>query len=200
MRHFNANRILWVVTTLLTLSAAILGVFYPGIYTNVVPSTLIPATYAQDVLTIMVCVGLLILIIFTERSDFKKQAIILGIIGSFWYLYGIFSIERTYNPAYYLYLAIFSVSFWTIVYSLSRLEPQLVAALAVPRAIRLTSAGFSLAIAILFNAVWASALYPLVLTANRIESLYSIYILDLCFVMPAFIITAALLLARRGWE
>ncbi len=198
MRRFTSNRILWTITTLLALSAAVLGVSYPGIYNNVVPGTLIPATYAQDVLTVMVCIGLLILIAFTKHSDFKKHAIILGVIGSFWYLYGIFSIERTYNPAYYLYLAIFSVSFWTLVYSLSSLEPELIATLSVPRAIRLVSAGFSLAIAILFNLLWASALYPLVLTANRIESLYSIYILDLCFVMPAFIITAALLLTKRG--
>jgi hypothetical protein len=60
------------------------------------------------------------------------------------------------------------------------------------------SAGFSLAIAVLFNFLWISALYPLVLTGTKIESLYSIYILDLCFVMPAFVITAALLLRKRG--
>lgn len=198
MRHFGTNRTLWTITTLLTLSAAVWGVLYPGIYSEVVSSNLIPATYAQDLLTITVCFALLVLIFFTKQNDVKKQIVILGIIASFWYLYGIFSIERTYNLAYYLYLAIFSLSFWTIAYSLSSLEADVVASLSPPRTIRLVSAGFSVAIAALFNFLWVSALYPLVQTGDRIESLYSIYILDLCFIMPAFIITAALLLRKRG--
>lgn len=198
VKNLKTNRTLWTITTLFTLSAAILGVLYPGIYSKVVTSNLIPGAYAQDLLTIIVSIALLILIFFTKRNDFKKQAVILGLIGSFWYLYGIFTIEQAYNPAYYLYLAIFSLSFWTIAYSLVSLDTEIVTSLSVPRTIRMISAGFSLAIAVLFNFLWISALYPLVLTGTKIESLYSIYILDLCFVMPAFVITAALLLRKRG--
>jgi hypothetical protein len=198
LKNLKTNRTLWTITTLFTLSAAILGVLYPGLYSKVVTSNLILGAYAQDLLTIIVSIALLVLVFFTKRNDFKKQAVILGLIGSFWYLYGIFTIEQAYNPAYYLYLAIFSLSFWTIAYSLVSLDTEIVTSLSVPRTIRMISAGFSLAIAVLFNFLWISALYPLVLTGTKIESLYSIYILDLCFVMPAFVITAALLLRKRG--
>ena len=198
MKNLGTNRALWTITTLLALLAAALGVLYPGIYSKILASNLIPGAYAQDLLTIIICLGLLALIFSTKQNDFKKQAAILGVISSFWYLYGIFSIERVYNLAYYLYLAIFSTSSWTIAYSLATLETDLVTSLSVPRIIRLISAGFSLAIAALFITLWVSALYPLVSTGTKIEFLYSIYLLDLCFVMPAFIITATLALRKHG--
>jgi hypothetical protein len=35
-------------------------------------------------------------------------------------------------------------------------------------------------------------------TGRKIESLYSIYILDICFIMPAFVILALMTLKNRG--
>jgi hypothetical protein len=36
------------------------------------------------------------------------------------------------------------------------------------------------------------------LAGHKLENLYSIYILDLCFIMPAFIIVAALTIREKG--
>ena len=55
---------------------------------------------------------------------------------------------------------------------------------------RRTTAWSSLVIAALFSYLWIAALLPLMRTGNRIEHLYSVYILDLVFVMPAFALTA----------
>ena len=50
------------------------------------------------------------------------------------------------------------------------------------------SAGFSLLVAVVFNILWIIQLLPLVQSGEKIEFLYSVYILDLCFIMPAFVI------------
>jgi len=81
-----------------------------------------PMGYAQDLLTILVCIALLVVIFLTRENDLGKQIVILGIMGSFFYLYGIFVIDRVYNLAYYLYLAIFSLSFWSLIASLASLK------------------------------------------------------------------------------
>jgi hypothetical protein len=59
-----------------------------------------------------------------------------------------------------------------------------------------TTAISSIVIAVLFIFLWIAALLPLMQEHKRIEYLYSIYILDLGFVMPAFIITALMSLRR----
>ena len=39
---------------------------------------------------------------------------------------------------------------------------------------------------LIFCPLWIAMLVPLIRTHNQIDSLYSIFILDLCFIMPAF--------------
>jgi hypothetical protein len=199
MDNLARNRILWIVTTALTLIAAVLGVAVPGIYDKVVAAQFIPAGYAQDLLTILVCVALLIVIFLTRENDLVKQVVILGIMGSFFYLYGIYVIERVYNLAYYLYLVIFSLSFWSLLLSVASLKGDSVRRVAASTAIRHVSAWFSLLIALLFGILWTIALFPLLKEGRKIENLYSIYILDLCFVMPAFVIIGVMLLRKRGF-
>ncbi len=54
-------------------------------------------------------------------------------------------------------------------------------------------------IAVLFNILWIMSLLPLMQEHNRIEYLYSIYILDLAFIMPAFFVTAIMSLRKMSF-
>jgi len=195
---FRTNKILWNITTLLTFVAASAGILFPRMYDNVFAKEFIPGALPQDILTVMICVGLFILISKTKESDIKKQIIILGIIGSFFYLYGIFTIERVYNYFYILYAAIFAFSFWSILFSLMHLHELAHYKVSISSVITKISAISGLAIAILFSILWILSLLPLMKTHNRIEYHYSIYILDLCFVMPAFFICAILTLQKKS--
>lgn len=167
-------------------------------YDNVFAKEFIPGALPQDILTVMICVGLFILISKTKETNIKKQIVILGIIASFFYLYGIFTIERVYNYLYILYAAIFAVSFWSILFSLMHLHELPHYKVSISSVIIKISAISGLTIAILFSFLWIAALVPLMKTHNRIEYLYSIYILDLCFVMPAFFICSILTLKKNA--
>jgi hypothetical protein len=68
----------------------------------------------------------------------------------------------------------------------------------IPAGIRLATAVCSLLIAATFTFLWTMALVPLMRGHHRIEYLYSIYILDLCFVMPAFAVTAIMAIRRQA--
>lgn len=197
MNPFSINKLLWKSVLTLTCITALIGIFVPHLYDRIIPKEFVSAALPQDILTVILCVTIFMIAHEVQPKDVKQQSIILGTIGSMSYLYGIFTIEKTYNLSYYLYLLIFGLSCWTILYSLATLDKQRIQSLTISNRVRKTSAIFSLIIAILFIALWASALYPLLIARSRIEYLYSIYILDLCFVMPAFIITAILSLKKN---
>ena len=198
LKNLKTNKILWTITAGLALLAAIIGVIVPHIYDAVFAKEFIPGALPQDILTILICIGLFILISKTRENSVKMQTVILGIIASFFYLYGIFTIERVYNFLYILYAGIFAMSFWSVVYSLMSLKEEVLQKVKLSTTMIRISAISGIAIATLFSFLWITALIPLMRDHNRIEFLYSIYILDLCFVMPALFITSIMSLQKKG--
>ncbi|MEJ2064515.1 MAG: hypothetical protein P8X74_14770 [Reinekea sp.] len=192
IHNLRLAKLFWTLTSFLALFAALGGVIFKDIYLNLYPEDFLSGALPQDVLTIMVCLLLFWLIRKTKENDVKLQVIILGLLGSFFYLYGIFTIERVYNGLYLLYLATFAASFWSIIYSLSGFKSESCSTMTLDRRMLKTTAFISILIAIIFTVLWIFALIPLMKAHNRIEFLYSIYILDLCFVMPAFIMVAVM--------
>jgi hypothetical protein len=191
------NKILWIAAVVLTLIAALMGILVPGLYGNLFPADFIPGALPQDILTALVCIALFIIVVTTGRTDIRRQIITLGVIGSFFYLYGIFTIERVYNAFYILYAAIFSLTFWSLAYSLANLDREVLRTVKLPGWMRVTSAVVSMVVALLFTVIWVSALIPLMREHRKVEYLYSIYILDLCLVMPAFVMTAIMSLRKQ---
>jgi len=132
------NKVLWLLTATLPFIAALTGVVRPGIYDHLVAKTIMPGVFAQDLMTLAGSAVILILLFRRREADSMQYIMILGFMGYLFYAYGIYVIERVYTILYFLYMAIFGLSF------------------------------------------------------------YSIYILDLCFIMPAFIIVAVMTLKKRG--
>ena len=67
----------------------------------------------------------------------------------------------------------------------------------LPKGIRVLSASGALLQPLIFYPLWIAMLLPLMRNGNQIDSLYSVFILDLCFIMPAFLILAVLTLRGR---
>lgn len=168
----------------------------PEIYQQVVSKDIVPGVFSQDLMTIPASITVLLLTSRIKEEDFIKQAVVLGILGFFFYGYGIYTIERLYNVLYLLYMAILGLSFYSIIYSLSNIRKENLQMLEVPKIVRFVSVAFLLVNPLIFYPLWISQLLALLMTGEKIEFLYSTYILDLCFIMPAFII-AAVVAARR---
>jgi hypothetical protein len=69
----------------------------------------------------------------------------------------------------------------------------------LPRRIAMISAGGALLQPLIFYPLWIGMLIPLMINHNQIDSLYSIFLLDLVFIMPAFLLVAVGQLLGRGW-
>jgi hypothetical protein len=138
--NLRLNKIFWTISTLCAFLAAVAGIVFRGIYVNLFPKDFLPGAFPQDVLTIIECLFLFVLIAVTRQNDFKKQIIIVGLLGSLFYLYGIFTIERVYNWFYILYATAFASSFWSIVYSLSGFRSAAFSGLRLNSGMRKTTA------------------------------------------------------------
>ncbi|HZW04626.1 MAG TPA: hypothetical protein VFF68_11910 [Anaerolineaceae bacterium] len=198
MRNLGTNKILWLLTAVLTFAVALLGALRPAIYAGVLPVHMLPGTLSQDLLSVAAAVVLFVLALRARAGSYKLHIVILGVLGYLFYAYGIYAIERVYNLLYYVYLATFGLSFYALIYGVASFQPEALRSAALPGGLRKLAAGFSLFIAVLFSILWIVMLLPMLQSGQKPEATYSIYILDLSFIMPAFVILAVMALRRQG--
>lgn len=193
-RHMLRRRA-WVLIALLTLVAAGVGVASPAIYDGLVEKPYLPGAYSQDVMSIVAALVLLVLALTAKASRPRLELIVLGLLGYLVYAYGVYTIERVYNWLYLVYMAIFAAALWAVVYETVALCRRTVQ-VSLPKGVRLLSASGALLQPLMFYPLWIAMLLPLMAARQKIETIYSIFILDLCLIMPAFLILA--IAAFRG--
>lgn len=197
LTHINFHRILWAITGVITLVAAAIGLGNPRIYDRIVSEELIPGAYSQDLLSAAAAIGLLYLALTARADRQKHQIVALGLLGYLFYAYGIYVIERAYNGLYLVYMAIFTLAFWSLIYAGAHLRRDLPKP-ALSKTLRLVSASGAILQPLIFYPLWIAMLLPLMHTGEQIDSLYSIFVLDLCFIMPAFLILSVLTYRNHG--
>jgi hypothetical protein len=189
-------RWLWTGTALLAFVASTIGALDPVLYDRLLPASLLPGAFGQDVTTILAALGLLALAAL-DVGRTRNQLVALGLLGYLFYAYGVLVIERVYNELYLGYLAVFALATWTLVSAAVTIGRTRPAVAAPPAWARVTIVAGAALQPLVFIPLWISALLPLIAERRQIDSLYSIYILDLAVIMPAFLIAAVLCLLRR---
>lgn len=198
IKNLSGNRILWLLIAVLSLVCAMVGVVCPGIYSKVISDRMMPGTISQDLQTILASIVLLVLTARMKEGQYKKQIVVIGILSYLFYAYGVYSIERIYSPLYFCYLAVFGLSFYALVYGLVGLRREVVENIALPGLLRKIAVGFAFFVPLLFVPLWSSQIIPLIQQGNKLEFTYSIYVLDLGLVMPAFAIIGWMAAKKRG--
>jgi hypothetical protein len=198
-RNLRTNKILWLLNALLTLVVATYGVINPNIYSRMVTREVLPGVVSQDWLTVVAALFMLFAAMRTREGELNIQIIALGILGYFFYAYGIYAIERIYNFLYIPYLVIFGLSFYSIAYGAATIRSDILHSVRVSNTVRVSSIVFSLFIAVFFSFLWVAMLVPLIQDAQKPEFFYSVFILDLSFIMPAFAILAWMAARKHGF-
>ena len=198
IRNFFINKLMWYAATVFSLiisSATLLNI---GIYSKVVTQEVMPGIVSQDLVTMIISVFILGLLICMKESSYKGQMILFSFMIYLFYAYGIYVIERFYNIFYLAYMFIFAVSFYSIIYSFVSINKEAIQVLKVSNFIKRISAIFLMTIPIMFYSLWISRLIPLVNNGTKIEFFYSVFILDLCFIMPFFVIISIISLRNKS--
>lgn len=191
IQKLQMNRFLWLLIGLLSFFAALIGILNPDIYSKVVDKTNLQTVYAQDIVNLFMALMVILICSFgIDDNGLRKQLIVFSGIGYLCYSYGVFVIERYYNLFYFLYMAIFALSFFTILYGFFNIRRELLPCFRLPKGIRWISVGLLWLTPIIIGAIWVNDLLPLIRTGHKIDFFYATYILDFCFILPLFVILA----------
>ena len=199
INNLKRNKVLWLLIALMALIASLIGVAHQGIYQNLTVLENLPAILSQDLITVLASIAMLYLIIRIDEDDFVKQLILLGIIGYLFYVYGIYVFGKFYNILYLLYMAIFSLSFYSLIYGIVNIKKKAFDNIKIPTAIQKASAAFLFLIPIIFYPMWIIRMWPFMQEMRMPIVNSNVYILDMCFVLPVFAMMAVMLLKKDNF-
>ena len=159
----------------------------------------------QDVVTLILGIPLLIAgIIMTRKGTLRGRLLLTGAFGYFLYTYAAMSFLTAFNPLYLVYVALFSISLFGFILSLSGLSPAEVVGHISERFPRRTIATYFIIVAAFLSLAWLKLVVPPMISGtppSGLESAITMVIqsLDLGVIVPTSLITAILLLQKRPW-
>ena len=197
IKNLNLNKKLWLITASLSLFVSLIGLINQSIYSKVVSQEILPGVVSQDLITFIISFLLIFIALRVKKKEIKVQIIALSFLAYIFYAYSIYAIEQLYNSFYLFYLLLTSLSFWSIVVALANYDNSYFEELNLNKYIQYLTIIFLILIPILFYFLWGSQLLPLMLSGEKQEFTFSIYILDLVFVLPAMLITVVMLIKKK---
>jgi len=193
IKNINVYKKIWILLGTLSVLVSGFSVVNIDVYNQVVSKDILPGTISQDIITLFV--GFLLIYIGLKVGDnsYKKQIFGLSFVAYLFYGYGIYVIEQIYTSLYLIYMLIFALSFWSLFFCIKDVKYKFTDKLILSKGITRISLFFSIFIPILFYFIWSSDLIKLIRQGTKLEFTFSVYILDMVFIMPAFLIIAYLL-------
>jgi len=202
-----AARLLSAVLLPLMAAAAAAGLGIDELYRETEPVTAMLRAY--DLVTLVVAVPVLAVCLSPAgRGSPRAQLVWLGMLGYAGYTYAIYVFGTSFNAAFLLHVALFSLAVFALVLALGGLDVAAIAAGFGRRTpVRLVSALLALLGAGL-GAMWVFYSVRFAVTGSPPEEsllvlpdtyLHLAYVLDLAFLVPTYLVAAVLLWRRHAW-
>ncbi len=163
---------------------------------------------AQDVITLAYAVPLIgLAAALAKRKSMGGRMLLSGSFGYFMYCYGMMSVGSSYNELFLAYVALFAVSLWGFILSLSSQDPDKLAAVCAKTFPRKSAAALTIAVAAFLGINWIfGVVLPALLGSKApsgLEAYTTLFVqaIDLAILVPACIVSAVWLLRRdpRGY-
>jgi hypothetical protein len=204
LRRGKITAVMTLIMSVLIIFACIQGIMRESIYNDVltagtITEFLLTGSRAQDIIFIPLALLLIILsILFIRRPDYRVLITIVGLCSNFFYGYGLYAIQGQYTEIYLVYLAIFSLSIYTIVLGLISFPADFVIKTSLAKGLRRSVSIFLYSIVLMLGLIWLIRISPDI--ARHIpEDTYGVFVLDLGVVFPAIAITATLLIRGKPY-
>ena len=106
-----------IIAIIFAAMASGIGIFNPGIYHD--NAFVKSAWYTNDWVTLIVVLPLLIIaLVLSINADFKPKLVWLGLMGYLFYNYAFYLFGAAFNNVFLLYVAIYTLSFFTLIFGL----------------------------------------------------------------------------------
>ena len=158
-----------------------------------------------DIVTLLIGIPFLIAgIVFSRKGKLRGQLLLTGALGYFLYTYGAMCFLTAFNLLFLVYVALFSLSLFGFILSISNLDVDDVARHISDGFPRRAVATYFIIVAVFLSLAWLGLVASAALTWTPPAGLESaitmvIQALDLGVIVPTSFIAATLLLKRRAW-
>lgn len=201
MNHKNPTGVLVIALLVSIISAccALLGFLDKSLYGSVISTGVFKISYmagtiSQDIVTIGSSVIMLALIVLYIRSkDNRIMISIIGLLSFYFYGYGTYVISALYTSMYLLYMLVFTLSILGLIIGIGGFTDGYIKTLYLPKWIRICGITFLSIIVCIFMSKWIIELIPYT-QSHTVPDFYAIFILDLCIVLPLFVVIIYMLI------
>lgn len=207
--NFNIQRskitaVMTLIMSVLILFACLEGILEESVYNDVlsagtITKTLLVGSRAQDIIFIPLALLLAFLsVLYLRHQSYKLLITIIGLCGNFFYGYALYAMQGQYTKIYLVYLAIFSLSIYSIVLGLLSFTSEFAIKTLLPKTLRMSVGVFLYSIAVMLGLIWLIRISTDI--ARHIpQDTYGVFVLDLGIVFPAIAIAATLLIRRKAF-
>lgn len=193
------------ILAVLLLVATLGGLFLPGLYRDT-PAMVIQA-HGQDLETLLFGLPLLVIAqIFVMRGSDRALLAWLGVLAFILYTYMIFAFSAVFNEFFLLYVAIVSLSFFTLLLVLRNINPEAIRTRFDERTPVKVVSIYLLVVAAFFLLAWMKDIIPALLSGKIPAVIVQsgiptnpVYVLDLSVLLPLFVLASVWLWQRRPW-
>lgn len=179
-----------------------IAIYGKGLYRNDSVS-LAAQAIAQDIVTMILSVPLLIISLYLSRKGLLKGKLLLaGAIGYFLYTYTSYSFLMMYNQLFLIYVAIMSASFFAFTLVMMSFDLEGLSSCFSPKLPVKFIGGFLIFFGVAIGLMWLGMIIPPLMNGRaplELEHYTTLCIqaLDLGFVVPVAIVSGVLLIKRK---
>ncbi len=202
------GRLLYVLTLFLVLLASISslgGLFMEGLYRD--NDLVVSAWQGNDIVTLCVVVPMMLIAMYYAAHNSRKASLFW--MGSLWYMvynYMFYMFGATFNYFFLLYVALFTLSTYTLILALIRTSPQELSQYFNRRMPVKWISGYMLFFAILLGGMWIVLSLSFIITGQVHQSILQtdhptaiVFAVDLSLLIPSLILSGVMLWRRKPW-
>src|SRR5579875_1994295 len=193
------------LVAMLAAVASAAGLFAPGLFRD--PPNWAAQARGTDLITLAVAVPLLVTApLLAARGSLWARFVWLGALGYTLYMYGIAAFDVAFNPLFLVYVALLSLSVFSIITLTTEFDAIEIRERAGADLPVRTTAGYLLGLAALFALLWmrdilpalAHGTVPTSLDGTRLPT-NPVHVLDLSTLLPLAALSGIWLWQRRPW-
>lgn len=194
-----------VAIVLLSTVSSLLGLLRDGHYAD--PTETLLRIYAQDVVLLVIGVPVLTVgLWFAARGSIRGRIVWLGSLAFMAYMWTHYAFAITYNEFFLGYIALFSLSIFTLVSGTATTDPTRIYESVHDKRSILLSGGFLAVAAVGLTAMWLFDIVPALLAGELPSAIVQLgseaaytYVIDLGVLVPCLAISAVWLWQQRPW-
>ena len=201
-QHAKRTTVMMFLLSSLSFFASTKGIIDTSLYQDLyeagtLPKNLIWGSRAQD----MVSAPLALMLaassfLFLKNHSMKCYIGMLGLAWYFFYAFGLYAIQAQYTSIYLIYLAVFGLSFYSLVFGLLGITPEEARKYQIPPRLRKGILLFLTFMLAFLYPVWIMRLLTDV-GSHVPGPTYGVFVLDLALVLPAIGIITYMLWKRK---